>query len=310
MSLPEQLSIKGLDGHDVLINYQIISNKLKKRFLRKPNVAEASEQFDALAISCEQKDLHHYAGCCWLAAARCQGTIGNSITEINLLIRAGRQFLLSNKKSNDIGCLSISQEDHQAAINTFNHTLTRCETKEHFGVMAAGLAIELATALGANTEGIEYLYKSVHAHSTVKAINMLVSYYIKQGNYVSALHVLNELVEMIENHTGSKCTGYYRDILHNCEINKVLLLLILRPSPQRLAPSLAQVLEKYAWAEDNTPTVSTMQEDKMILLQSLVLACQSRNYESLLELENELWSFFNTEQKELLQKLIRTYRKD
>ena len=32
----------------------------------------------------------------------------------------------------------------------------------------------------------------------------------------------------------------------------MLLLLILQPSPQRLAPSLAQVLEKYAWVEEST----------------------------------------------------------
>lgn len=36
-----------------------------------------------------------------------------------------------------------------------------------------------------------------------------------------------------------------------CEVTRVLLLLILQPSPQRLTPSLAQVLEKYAWAEEN-----------------------------------------------------------
>lgn len=34
-------------------------------------------------------------------------------------------------------------------------------------------------------------------------------------------------------------------------MTRVLLLLILQPSPQRLAPSLAQVLEKYAWIEEN-----------------------------------------------------------
>jgi hypothetical protein len=30
----------------------------------------------------------------------------------------------------------------------------------------------------------------------------------------------------------------------------VLLLLILQPTAQRLPPSLAKVLEKYAWGED------------------------------------------------------------
>jgi hypothetical protein len=56
--------------------------------------------------------------------------------------------------------------------------------------------------------------------------------------------------------------------------------------------------------------VPNMTGDEMLLLQSLVLACQSRDYEALLELESELWPFFDTEQKELLQKLIQTFSKD
>lgn len=157
------------------------------------------------------------------------------------------------------------------------------------------------------------------------------------GDYVSGLQVLTELVEMIENHTGSRVIGNYQNVLHRCEISRVLLLLILRPTPQRLAPSLAQVLEKYAWAEDTpisgrlnliifhlitrilewTPlnpfvkfTVPNMTEDEMLLLQSLVLACQSRDYGALLELESELWRFFDTEQKELLRKLIETFNRE
>ena len=53
-----------------------------------------------------------------------------------------------------------------------------------------------------------------------------------------------------------------------------------------------------------------MTEDEMLLLQSLVLACQSRDYEALLELESELWPFFDTEQKELLRKLVQTFSKE
>jgi hypothetical protein len=135
-----------------------------------------------LAITCEQKELYQYAGWCWLAAARCQGTVGNSIYEINLLTKAGRQFLIANKKNKDIGCLSISEEDLQAAINAFNHALARCENQDGFKVMSSSLSMELAMALGANSEGIQYLCNAIRAHPTVQAINMLVTYYIKEGN--------------------------------------------------------------------------------------------------------------------------------
>ena len=35
-------------------------------------------------------------------------------------------------------------------------------------------------------------------------------------------------------------------------MSRVLLLLILQPIPQRLTPSQAQVLEKYAWVEESS----------------------------------------------------------
>ena len=47
-----------------------------------------------------------------------------------------------------------------------------------------------------------------------------------------------------------------------------------------------------------------MCEDELLLLQSLVLACQSHDYQALMELEGELWIYLNAEQKELLHKLI------
>lgn len=53
-----------------------------------------------------------------------------------------------------------------------------------------------------------------------------------------------------------------------------------------------------------------MDENEMLLLQSLVLACQSRDYQALLELEGELWSIMNIEQKGLLNKLLQTFNKD
>lgn len=47
-----------------------------------------------------------------------------------------------------------------------------------------------------------------------------------------------------------------------------------------------------------------MNEDELLLLQSLVLACQSHDHQAVLELESELYSYLDTEQKELLHKLI------
>jgi len=108
-----------------------------------------------------------------------------------------------------------------------------------------------------------------------------VLHFILTGDYVAALQILSEFVEFVEAYVAAGARGNYNATLHRyicvnkdanvhtrisyrntmrcntmiliirCEVTRVLLLLILQPSPQRLTPSLAQVLEKYAWAEEN-----------------------------------------------------------
>ncbi|CAK9802524.1 40-kDa huntingtin-associated protein [Anthophora quadrimaculata] len=292
------------DSLDFLSKYHSICNKLKKRFLRKPNVAEASDQFAALATECEQKELWQYAGLCSLDAAKCQGTLENIFSELNFLVKAGREFLVADKKDKDIGCPSMGQENTQAAISCFGHALARCHNQSGFNTMSAGLALELALALDSTPAGIQQLRKAIDIFPTTKAISTLVSYHIKQSDYVSALQILNDFIDFIESYINAGARGNYSVILHRCEVTRVLLLLILQPSPQRLAPSLAQVLEKYAWIEETANNDFNMSEDELLLLQSLVLACQSHDYQALLELEGELWPYLNAEQKELLHKLI------
>lgn len=66
-----------------------------------------------MAIECEQKELWQYAGLCLLAAARCQETLENTFSQLNFLIKAGREFLMADKKDKNIGCSSIGQENIQ-----------------------------------------------------------------------------------------------------------------------------------------------------------------------------------------------------
>lgn len=65
---------------------------------------------------------------------------------------------------------------------------------------------------------------------------------------MAALDTFSEITHLLENcpKNGSRC-----NTLLNCEISRVLLLLILRPTPQRLAPDLAKLLEKYTWGDKN-----------------------------------------------------------
>ncbi|GIY65729.1 factor VIII intron 22 protein [Caerostris darwini] len=73
--------------NDFLTQYKAISAKLKKRFLRKPNISEASAQFGMLAKELENQECPHYSAFCCLAVARCEHTIGNPVYESQNLLQ-------------------------------------------------------------------------------------------------------------------------------------------------------------------------------------------------------------------------------
>lgn len=57
-----------------------------------------------------------YAGLCWIAAARCEGSLGNIPGESNCLIRSARQFLNAELKDARLGCTSPSSENLQVLL--------------------------------------------------------------------------------------------------------------------------------------------------------------------------------------------------
>lgn len=40
---------------------------------------------------------------CWIAAARCEGKLGNTPSETNCLVRAARQFISTESKEQTLG---------------------------------------------------------------------------------------------------------------------------------------------------------------------------------------------------------------
>ncbi|KAF1514824.1 Factor VIII intron 22 protein, partial [Eudyptes filholi] len=82
----------GGDG-DFLSRYRLVSAKLRRRFLRKPNVAEAAEQFAALARELRAQESLPYAAWCQLAVARCAQSLFHGPAEAAALGEAARLFL-------------------------------------------------------------------------------------------------------------------------------------------------------------------------------------------------------------------------
>lgn len=68
------------------------------------------------------------------------------------------------------------------------------------------------------------------------------------GDYLAALETFLEMSKLLEKGT---MNGSRSELLLKCEVNCVFLLLILRPSPQKIVPDLAKILEKYTWGDKN-----------------------------------------------------------
>eukprot|EP00096_Caligus_rogercresseyi_P012442 TRINITY_DN5218_c0_g1_i1.p1 TRINITY_DN5218_c0_g1~~TRINITY_DN5218_c0_g1_i1.p1 ORF type:complete len:109 (+),score=16.74 TRINITY_DN5218_c0_g1_i1:145-471(+) len=96
------------------------------------------------------------------------------------------------------------------------------------------------------------------------------------------------------------------------EVTRVLLLLLIKPTPQNLSPSLTSILEKYAWDSlDDDPeatTTSYAPEELFLLLQSVVMASQVQDGEALIELEDDLCPHLNEDQSKLLRILVHSTR--
>ena len=92
------------------------------------------------------------------------------------------------------------------------------------------------------------------------------------------------------------------------EILRVLLLLLIEPTSQNISPTLTTVLEKYAWESEDNPTapdtVQYLSEEIFLLLQSVVMAVQIRDYQALVELEDQLAPLLKALQKKLLRRLV------
>ncbi|PSN37779.1 Factor VIII intron 22 protein [Blattella germanica] len=311
---------------DFLAQYRTINNKLKKRFLRKPNVTEASEQFARLALQCERDDIPQYAGMCWSASARCENSLGNTSGEAWNLLRAGRQYLKAETIAYSLGCPSPGGEHVQAAMSSYSQAEARWQ-QQHIqdqplsgnqnsqSSLAAGIVLELGQALRVDLGRVaEAATQFRHAAELqqncplqrLHSLGLLATCQIELGDYDDALNVFNQMFSIAER-CGDSPMGVYRDFMHRCEITRVLLLLILQPTPRRLAaaPELAKVLEKYAWAEDRNVPVCYLTEDQFLLLQSLVMACQSQDIKSLCSLEADLWCHLSAEQKDLLRTLVK-----
>ncbi|KAM6151143.1 40-kDa huntingtin-associated protein [Rhynchocyon petersi] len=137
----------GPEAGDFLARYRLVSNKLKKRFLRKPNVAEAGEQFGQLGRELRGQECLPYAAWCQLAVARCQQALFHGPGEALALTEAARLFLRQERDARQrLGCPAAYGEPLQAAAAALGAAV-RLHLELGQPAAAAALCLELAAAL-------------------------------------------------------------------------------------------------------------------------------------------------------------------
>uniref|UniRef100_A0A8C9TL43 Coagulation factor VIII associated n=1 Tax=Scleropages formosus TaxID=113540 RepID=A0A8C9TL43_SCLFO len=280
---------------DFLLRYRAVTNKLKKRFLRKPNVAEASEQFGQLAKELKQQDCLQYAAFCSLAMARCEQTLFNGPGEALALTEAARLFLLSERESRSLRVPGFD-EHLQAALNCYSFAIKEMnrpgEAIVHFqraAELQSQAPIESLLSLGevASCKILTRGYSGVH---TV-------------GLFSSLKHLFPCSAQSFCLSSFSR-TGVFLDVVARCEISRVLLLMLLEPPPQKLLPEHAQTLERYAWESFDSHSQVSIFLLMGCCVTLLQMACQEKDTESLKSLQTELWPLLSAEQNHLLHLVV------
>ncbi|KXJ25489.1 factor VIII intron 22 protein [Exaiptasia diaphana] len=302
---------------DVLGQYRSVSSKLKRRFLKKPNVTEAVSHFGSLSKELQRQGCPQYSGFCCLAKARCENTLVNPVGEVEALTEAARLFLMAEQENLDMGCPSF-EEHLTEAIHIYNQAI-KVHCSHGNSALASCLCLELADALRGINRPTEAMVQYHHAaelqHQTpLAALNSMghaASCKIDSGDFDGALSIFTEMAYhaqergSFEGGSGFTIHSTYKDIITKCEINRVLLLMLLQPSPQKIQPEHAETLEKYLWdTEVEGSPIPWLCEELFILMQSLVMTCQARDARELAELEKDLWKFLNNEQKHLLHLVV------
>lgn len=66
-------------------------------------------------------------------------------------------------------------------MSCFGHSLARIHNQPESSMAAAGLALELAAALGSSPAESQQLRKAINIHATPQSLGMLASSHIQQG---------------------------------------------------------------------------------------------------------------------------------
>ncbi|KAJ8712052.1 hypothetical protein PYW07_004894 [Mythimna separata] len=277
--------------------YMNINTKMKKRFMRKPNISEATNEFLALAIQCEHSDQPAFAGHAYVGAAKCEASVGHFLGEAEHFLSAARQFMKAEKKLKSLKFYSADRENLEAATGCYIQALNKYPEKSP---IRTSILMELASDLIELNHKLEASSYYEQAIDTVTESNMkticlrnLLNLRIDCGKYDIALEIANKIAES---------PNIQEDILAEVQVSRILLTLLVKPPEDSKPASLKQLLIDLM--NDNESDAIPLNTDLRLKLQSIMISHTTGDIQSLISVTADTKQFLTLQQVELLYKLI------
>lgn len=279
--------------------YMNINTKMKKRFMRKPNVSEATNEFIALAIQCEHSDQPAFAGHAYVGAAKCEASVGHFLGEAEHFLAAARQFMKAEKKLKSLKFYSADRENLEAATGCYIQALNKYPDKSP---IRTSILMELASDLVELNHKLEAAAYYEQALETVTETIMkticlknLLSLRIDSGKYDIALEIANKIVD-------GPNANVPEDVLAEVQVSRILLTLLVKPPEDSKPPSLKQLFIDLM--NDNESDAIPLNTDLKLKLQSIIICHATGDTQPLISVSADTKQFLTLQQVELLHKLI------
>ncbi|CAH2043134.1 unnamed protein product, partial [Iphiclides podalirius] len=284
--------------------YININTKLKKRFMRKPNVSEATNEFVGLAIQCEHSEQPAFAGQTYVGAAKCEALAGNYLGEADQYLAAARQFIKAEQKLLALRFYSPDRENLEAAIGCYMQALSKYPEKS---LIRTSILMELANNLLSLNHKLEAVAYCEQALDTVRDSAMKLMYsrnllnlLIDCGKFDTAFHLANTIYD--------SNTSIPEEVLSEIQLSRVLLALLVEPDEGSKPESLKQLFTNLM--NDVECDAIPFNTDLRLKLQSIIICNANSDLQSLISVAVDTKQFLTTQQAEMLQALISEERNE
>lgn len=306
---------------DFFTYHRAASNKLKKRFLKKPNVAEASEEFEQLKNHLVRIECFPYAAFTAVAKAKCEQGLMNTPGEIDSLVEAARCFLKADKEVEDRKCPNF-HENLENAVCCFTYAI-KIYKDNNMHSMAGSLSLEIAEVYFNSmrySQAVQHYINAIEYFNGIPSqvastMDKLIICQILDHDYHGALATSMEMVELIKvqgafHSNGVTPLGFYYDLYKKVEVTRLLLLMLLRSSIKFSKQEYRSALEHYTWPDETSLATSShfldrlLGEDLFVYLRSFVMACGSGDLDSVKTVQDDITHVLTEEQNEVMQRIV------